>query len=159
MLDEKAKRTLLRKIPHPLNVCGVKAADELNGFTVSWMTQASFKPPMIAISVKQDSKSHAMIKSSQVFAVSFLEANQADLAEKFFQPQHRVGNKFGDTEFYPGETGCPIISAALGYVECNLVGSLEQGDHSVFLGEVIAAGMHRQGDPLLLKDTKWEYGG
>lgn len=160
MLDEKAKRTMLRKIPHPLNICGVKDGEDLNGFTLSWLTQASFKPPLIVIGVKQDSRSHAMIKASQVFAVSFLEASQKDLAERFFQPQRRLGDKFGDVEFYTGEaTGCPIISAALGYVECQVTGSLEQGDHSVFLGEVVAAGMHRDGEPLLLKDTSWQYGG
>lgn len=160
MLDEKAKRTLLRFIPHPLNICGVKDGDELNGFTVSWMTQASFKPPMITIGVRQDSRSHAMIQSSQVFAISFLEASQKDLAEQFFQPQRRTGDKFGDVEFYLGEaTGCPIIKPALGFVECQVKGSLTEGDHSVFLGEVIAAGLHQEGEPLLLKDTGWQYGG
>jgi flavin reductase (DIM6/NTAB) family NADH-FMN oxidoreductase RutF len=80
MLDEKAKKTLLRYIPHPLNICGVKEGDEVNGFTLSWTTQASFKPPMIVIGVRQDSRSHAMIKSSQVFAVSFLEKSQQKIA-------------------------------------------------------------------------------
>lgn len=83
LLDEKAKRTLLRNIPHPLNICGVKEGDDVNGFTLSWMTQASFKPPLIVIGVRQDSRSHAMIKASQVFAVSFLEVSQQDLAETF----------------------------------------------------------------------------
>jgi flavin reductase (DIM6/NTAB) family NADH-FMN oxidoreductase RutF len=68
MLDEKAKKMLLRSIPHPLNICGVKEGDEVNGFTLSWTTQASFKPPMIVIGVRQDSRSHAMIKASQVFS-------------------------------------------------------------------------------------------
>lgn len=159
MLDEKAKRTLLRKIPHALNICGVKSGEDLNGFTLSWMTQASFQPPMIMIGVKQDSISHTMIKASQVFAVSFLEAGQTDLAKKFFQPQRRVGNKFGDVDFSVGETGCPIISDSLGYVECKVTDSLEQGDHTVFLGEVVTARLYREGEPLLLKDTQWEYGG
>ncbi|NJK40655.1 MAG: flavin reductase family protein [Acaryochloridaceae cyanobacterium SU_2_1] len=160
MLDEKAKRTLLRNIPHPLNICGVKEGDQVNGFTLSWMTQASFKPPLIAIGVRQDSRSHAMLKASQVFAVSFLEVTQQTLAEAFFKPQEQVGNKFGEVEFYLGEaTGCPIITEALGYIECQVKGSLEEGDHSLFVGEVIAAAQHRQGQPLWLKDTPWQYGG
>jgi flavin reductase (DIM6/NTAB) family NADH-FMN oxidoreductase RutF len=160
LLDEKAKRALLRMLPHGLNICGVKDGDELNGFTLSWATQASFKPPLMVIAVRQDSRSNTMITTSQVFAVSFLEATQKDLAEKFFQPQRRVGDKFGDVDFYLGEeTGCPIIQSALGYVECQVRGSLTEGDHTVFLGEVIASGLHREGEPLLLKDTGWQYGG
>lgn len=160
MLDEKAKKMLLRSIPHPLNICGVKEGDDVNGFTLSWTTQASFKPPMIVIGVRQDSRSHSMIKASQVFAVSFLEKSQQKIAETFFQPQSRVENRFGEYEFYLGElTGCPVLKEALGYVECQVKGSLEEGDHSIFLGEVIGAHLHREGEPLWLKDTSWQYGG
>ncbi|NJL38050.1 MAG: flavin reductase [Leptolyngbyaceae cyanobacterium SM1_4_3] len=160
MLDEQAKKTILRKIPHGLYVCGVKEGEEVNGYTASWVMQASFQPPLVVNCVKQDSKSHAMIKSSQVFALSVLEAGQKEIAQKFFKPQRRVGNKFEDIEFYLGEaTGCPIISDSLGYVECRVISAVEQGDHTVFVGEVIAAGVHREGEPLLLESTGWNYGG
>ncbi|MBE9181489.1 flavin reductase [Oculatella sp. LEGE 06141] len=159
MLDAQAKKTMLRKIPHGLYVCGVKDGDEVNGFTASWVMQASFEPPLVVACVKQDSGSHAMIKSSQVFALTVLEATQKEVAQKFFKPQRRVGNKFEDIEFYLGETGCPILSDSLGYVECQVLESVEKGDHTVFVGEVIAAGVHREGEPLLLESTGWQYGG
>jgi flavin reductase (DIM6/NTAB) family NADH-FMN oxidoreductase RutF len=160
LLDEKAKRTLLRHIPHPLNICGVKDGEDINGFTLSWTTQASFSPPMIATGVRQDSRSHAMILASRVFAVSFLEKNQPDLAETFFKPQRGEGNKFGDIAYTLGEvTGCPILQDCLGYIECEVKGSLEEGDHTIFVGEVVSAGQYREGEPLWLKDTPWQYGG
>lgn len=159
LLDEQAKTTILRKIPHALYICGVKDGEEVNGFTASWVMQASFKPPLVVNCVKQDSKSHAMIEASGVFSLSFLEDGQKEMAQKFFKPQRRVGNKFEDVEFYEGETGCPIISDSLGYVECRVVGSVPQGDHTVFVGEVIAAGVHRDGEILSLESTGWNYGG
>ena len=159
MLDEEAKKAMLRKIPHGLYVCGVKDGEEVNGFTASWVMQASFQPPLVVNCVNTKSISYAMIQSSQVFALSILAAGQKEMAQKFFKPQRRVGNKFEDVEFYIGETGCPIISDSLGYVECRVVGSVEQGDHTVFVGEVIAAGVHKEGDPLLLESTGWQYGG
>lgn len=160
MLDEQAKKTMLRKIPHGLYICGVKDGEELNGFTASWLMQASFKPPLIVNCVRADSGSHEMIKKSGVFAISFLDSEQKDMAAKFFQPKRRVGNKFEDVEFYQGEaTGCPIIKDSLGYIECKLVGEVTQGDHTVYVGEVIASGIHRDGNPLLLETTGWQYGG
>lgn len=159
LLDEQAKKTILRKIPHGLYICGVKDGDNINGFTASWVMQASFAPPLVVNCVKSDSGSHAMIKASGVFALSFLEAGQKDLAQKFFKPQRMVGDKFEDVESYLGETGCPIISDCLGYVECQVVGTVEHGDHTVYVGEVIAAGVHREGEPLLLESTGWNYGG
>ena len=160
LLDEKAKRSLLRMIPHPLNICGVKNGDVVNGFTLSWTTQASFKPPLIVIGVRQDSQSHAMILESQVFSVSFLEKTQKDIAELFFKPQAGTGQRFGEIEYDLGPaTGCPILKDSLGFVECNVKGHLAEGDHSIFMGEVVSAQEFRSGDPLWLKDTPWQYGG
>lgn len=159
MLDEQAKKTMLRKIPHGLYICGVKDGDNVNGFTASWVMQGSFTPPLVINCVKSDSGSNQMLRNSGVFALSFLEAGQKEVAQKFFKPQSRVGNKFEDVEFYIGETGCPIISDSLGYVECRVVGMVDHGDHTVFVGEVVAAGIHREGDPLLLESTGWQYGG
>jgi flavin reductase (DIM6/NTAB) family NADH-FMN oxidoreductase RutF len=159
LLDKQAKTKLLRKIPHALYICGVKNGEDVNGFTASWVNQASFEPPLVTNCVKRDSSSHAAIKASGVFALSFLELGQKELAQKFFQPQRRVGNKFEDVEFYLGETGCPIIQDSLGYIEFKVVGSVEHGDHTVFVAEAIAAGVHRDGDILDLASTGWTYGG
>ena len=160
MLDENAKKTLLLKIPHGLYICGVKDGEEMNGFTASWVMQSSFKPPMVVNCVRADSGSHEMLKKSGVFSLSFLEETQKDLAAQFFKPKRRVGNKFEEVEFYEGEeTGCPIIKDSLGYIECKVVGSVDQGDHTVYVGEVISAGLHRDGKPLLLESTGWQYGG
>ena len=160
MLDEQAKKTMLRKIPHGLYICGVKDGEEMNGFTASWVMQASFQPPLVVNCVKQDSISHEMIEKSGVFALSFLEDGQKEMAQKFFKPMRRVGNKFEDVEFYEGaETGCPIIKDSLGYVECKVVGTVDEGDHTVYVSEVIGSGIHREGKQLLLETTGWNYGG
>ena len=160
MLNEKAKKTMLRKIPHGLYICGVKDGDEMNGFTVSWLMQSSFKPPLVVNCVKKGTTSYDMIVNTKNFAISFLEETQKDLAAAFFKPKTRVGNKFEDVEFYEGEeTGCPIIKDSLGYVECKVVGMVDEGDHTVFVAEVIGAGEHREGKQLLLETTGWEYGG
>ena len=129
MLDEQAKKTMLRKIPHALYICGVKEGEDVNGFTASWVMQASFSPPLVVNCVKADSTSHTMIKASGVFALSVLEAGQKDLAQHFFKP------------------------------ECNVISTVEHGDHTVFIGEGIGAGVHREGDALLLSTTGWNYGG
>ena len=160
MLDQQAKKTMLRKIPHGLYICGVKEGDEMNGFTVSWLMQSSFEPPLVVNCVKKGTTSHEMIENTQVFALSFLEEGQKDLAASFFKPKTRVGNKFADVEFYEGEaTGCPIIKDSLGYIECKVVGTVDKGDHTVYVSEVISAGIHREGNQLLLESTGWQYGG
>ena len=55
--------------------------------------------------------------------------------------------------------GLPILKDALGGVECELVGEVAHGDHTVFVGEVKSAVLHRDGDALELSSTGWQYGG
>jgi flavin reductase (DIM6/NTAB) family NADH-FMN oxidoreductase RutF len=160
LLDEQAKKTMLRKIPHGVYICGVKNDEDLNCFTVSWLMQSSFNPPLVVNCVKKETGSHATLKKSGIFSISFLDSGQKDLAAQFFKPQSRVGNKLANVEFYQGEaTGCPIIQDSLGYIECNVVAIVEQGDHTIFVGEVVGSGIHREGEPLVLESTGWQYGG
>jgi flavin reductase (DIM6/NTAB) family NADH-FMN oxidoreductase RutF len=44
-------------------------------------------------------------------------------------------------------------------VECLVVGQVAHGDHTVFVGEVKTATLHRDGAALELSGTGWQYGG
>jgi flavin reductase (DIM6/NTAB) family NADH-FMN oxidoreductase RutF len=63
------------------------------------------------------------------------------VAAQFFKPKRRVGDKFEDLESELAPlTGCPVLKDCLGYVECQVVGRVEKGDHTVYVAEVIGAG-------------------
>ena len=158
-LDLDAKKTLLRKIPHGLFICGVAEGDAVNGFTASWVTQGSFEPPLVVMGVRADSTSNGMIQRTRRFSLNVLAADQKDLAATFFKPQAAVGGRFEAAPFELGSMGLPILKDALGGVECELVGELAHGDHTVFVGEVKSAVLHRDGDALELSSTGWQYGG
>ena len=158
-LDLDAKKTLLRKIPHGLFVCGVREGDEVNGFTASWVTQGSFDPPLVVMAVRSDSASHAIIERTGRFSLNVLRADQKDLAAVFFKPQKAMGGRFEAAPFQEGELGLPLLDDAVGGVECELVGTVKHGDHTVFVGEVKSARLIADGDALNLASTGWNYGG
>ena len=158
-LNADAKKTLLRKIPHGLFICGVSEADDVNGFTASWVTQGSFEPPLVVMAVRADSTSNGMIQRTGKFSLNILAADQKDLAAVFFKPQKGVGGRFDAAPFQLGTLGLPILDDALGAVECLVVGQVAHGDHTVFVGEVKTATLHRDGAALELSGTGWQYGG
>ena len=158
-LNADAKKTLLRKIPHGVFICGVAEGEEVNGFTASWVTQGSFEPPLVVLAVRADSTSNGMIQRSGLFSLSVLAADQKDLAAVFFKPQQAVGGRFEAAPYSRGPRGLPILTDALGGVECRLVGQVAAGDHTVFVGEVVSAVLHRDGAALDLAGTGWQYGG
>ena len=158
-LDLDAKKTLLRKIPHGLFICGVREGDEVNGFTASWVTQGSFEPPLVVMGVRADSTSHGIIERTGCFSLNVLRADQKDLAAVFFKPQKAMGGRFEAAPFQEGELGLPLLEDSIGGVECSVVGQLKHGDHTVFVGEVKSARLLADGEALNLASTGWNYGG
>ena len=158
-LNLDAKKTLLRKIPHGLFVCGVAEGDEVNGFTASWVTQGSFEPPLVVVAVRADSTSNGIIQRTRRFSLNVLASDQKDLAATFFKPQKAVGGRFETVPFSLGELGLPLLDDALGALECELVGEVAHGDHTVFVAAVRQAVLLRDGAALELSSTGWQYGG
>ncbi|MGH2587873.1 MAG: flavin reductase family protein [Dehalococcoidia bacterium] len=156
---EAAKKTTLLMIPYGLYVLGTKQGDEINAGTVNWVTQTSFKPPLVAMGVKTDSHLYAMLKESGVFALSFLESGQKDLAFAFFRPATVEGGRISGYQFETGETGAPIIADAPAWVEGRVVGEIAVGDHSCVVGEVTNAGVKREAKVLTLEEVGVKYGG
>jgi flavin reductase (DIM6/NTAB) family NADH-FMN oxidoreductase RutF len=158
-MHEDAKRAALRAFTYGLVVVGARAGDEVNGMTANWITQVSFEPPQVALAVERHAHTHQLISEGRCFSINILASGQKQLAAKFTQPQRRAGDKLGPFAFRLGLTGCPILLDALGYVDCELVQAVETGDHTLFIGRVVDAGMHRAGQPLTLAETGWHYGG
>lgn len=167
-MDANHKKTTLRMIPYGLFVLTAEAADgRVSAATVNWVTQTSFEPPLLAVGVKVDSAGHGLIKDTGHFALSVLGKGQQNQAFAFFKPTRREGDQIGGHDFRRGSTGAPILEAAPAWVECRLVGTVEKGDHSLFVGEVVDAGVRSEisGRPddatLALRDLgeKTFYGG
>ena len=136
------KKTALRMIPYGLFVLTAAKPDgTVAAGTVNWVTQASFAPPLVVVGVKADSGAHAIIKETGAFALNVLGKGQQALAYTFFKPAERKGDTISGEPFKAGTTGAPILANAPAFVECRRVSTGEQGDHSVFVGEVVEAGV------------------
>ncbi len=158
-LDLEAKKVLLRKIPHGLFICGVREGEDINGFTASWVTQGSFDPPLVVMAVRADGSSHGIIERTKLFSLNVLKSDQKDLAAVFFKPQKGLGGRFESTSYKYGELGLPLIVDAIGGVECEVIGQVKNGDHTVFVAEVKSALLNEDGEALELSNTGWNYGG
>lgn len=161
-MDEAAKKTALRMIPYGMFVLTSKTKDdkEVGAATINWITQASFGPPLVVVGVKADSGTHDHISDTGVFAVNVIGKEQKDMAFNFFKSHERDGNSIGGEAFEQGpETGCPLLLNSPAWWECKVVGHVAQGDHTVFVGEVLEAGVRREDETILMKDHGLNYGG
>ena len=155
-MDPNAKKTTLRMIPYGLYVLTAAHADgRVAAATINWVTQASFEPPLVAIGVKTDSGAHALIKDTKTFALNVLGKGQQALAFTFFKPAERQGQTISGEPFRAGTTGAPILTNAPAYVECTLEATVEKGDHSIFVGKVVDAGVAKTPEGRADDATLW----
>ena len=144
-MDENAKKPALRMIPYGLYVMTAEDKDDrISAATVNWVTQTSFKPPLVAVGFKTDSQVHDIIKIVGNFALNVLGEGQQGAAYAFFKPAEREGQKISGESFRAGITGAPVLENTPAFVECRLLTTVEEGDHSIFVREVVDAGVTQE---------------
>ena len=160
-MDAQAKKTALRAINYGLYVLTAIEGDEVGAAGVNWLTQASFEPPLIVAAVKSDSDSHAIIERTGAFAVNVLAEDQLEIGKAFFRTTKVEGDTLNGFRFEPGpETGAPILVDLPYWFEARVTDSVRRGDHTVFVAEVVSAGVRDESaTPLLLRATGMNYGG
>jgi flavin reductase (DIM6/NTAB) family NADH-FMN oxidoreductase RutF len=106
------------------------------GLTVNAFCSVSLNPALILVSLDLRSRTYQKIHQSGVFAVNILTQEQQHLASRFASrdPQSKV---FDDVPFWIGETGAPLFTEALAWVECRITNEYPSGDHILVLGEVL----------------------
>ena len=143
-MEDASKKTALRMIPYGLYVLTTEHQGEVAAATINWVTQTSFQPPLVAIGVKAESGVHALVKQSGSFALNILGKGQNGAAFTFFKPAVLEGAEISGEPFEPGASGAPILESVPAYLECKLTDTVERGDHSLFVGEVVEAVVREQ---------------
>lgn len=159
-MEGQIRTEVLKTIPYGFYITGVVGANgEANGFTTCWVSQVSFEPQQVVVAVRKDQHTHDLIEEGGVFSLNFLDTEQEDLARRFTGPLEQENGQVGGSPYSTGQTGAPLFEEAFAHLECRVVGKLEAGDHTVYLGEVVAANLKRPADILTDLDTPMEYGG
>ena len=135
-----------------------KAMEEYCGATVTWVSQASFEPPMIVVCIKRESGSYKVVKKRGEFLLHLLGKDQKELAESFFK-QTTLENGLINKQEYQLQDDLPLLKAVPAYLKCKVLEILETGDHPLFLAEVKNAVVQKVSEPLELRTTGWNYGG
>jgi flavin reductase (DIM6/NTAB) family NADH-FMN oxidoreductase RutF len=121
------------------------AAGKPLGLTVTAFSSVSLDPPLVLICVDQRSEAHAGFRASGAFGVSVLAEGQEAVSRQF---AWGGPDKFAKTRIVDGATGVPLVADALAHLECRVVAAHTAGDHTIYVGEIVALAT-RPGRPLL----------
>jgi flavin reductase (DIM6/NTAB) family NADH-FMN oxidoreductase RutF len=145
---------LFHRLSYGVYVVGVAAGDRRDGFTAAWVTQASFDPLLLALSINSSNASYELLHAGGGFTVNVLKQGQLELARGFGTRSGRNEDKLAGIRWRPGRTGAPILEPALAYFDCELAGRHRAGDHELVLGRVVEGKILDPGAaPLTYADT------
>jgi flavin reductase (DIM6/NTAB) family NADH-FMN oxidoreductase RutF len=159
--DAAAKKKVLRDFTYGLYAVTAAHDGERGVFTANWLSQASFEPPLVMLSVELDSSTLPLIRASGRFAICPLRDDQKALAGALGRPKARAGDKFASLELVVIETesGPPALADSLGYVVCAIRHEAPAGDSVVFLAEVIEARSFDDAPPLEMRAAGFRHAG
>lgn len=146
MMRERMKTVTGREIAallHPRLAVLVTCCDKegtANLLTVAWHTPLSHEPPLLGISIAPARFSHGLIQETAEFAVNIVGPSLRRAVEICGERSGREVDKFNlaGLETQPAKyISPPVLSAALGVIECRVVQQVETGDHTFFVGEAL----------------------
>jgi flavin reductase (DIM6/NTAB) family NADH-FMN oxidoreductase RutF len=158
-MDPAARKQTLRLLSNGLYVMTSSTPTRFGAATVTWLSQASFKPPLVMAAVRPDSHVYQCLAESGAAAVHVLDVQQQALAQKFFSPTAVANGTINGEPFRPGLTRAPILQNAFAYFECVVRQLVTLGDHAVVIMEVVDAQCRRELSPLTVAASPWAYGG
>jgi len=130
----------LRGIPTPVAVLAVHDRETVHATTVSSFTLVSRDPPLLTVSLADGSRTLELVRAARAFALSVLASDQADVAERFADPDRQADHaQFAELPHRLDHYG-PTIDDAAAWIGCDLHAVHRCGDHDIVVGHVGSAG-------------------
>ena len=116
------------------------------GLTANSFNSVSLTPPLVLWSLSRQSASMDGFLSASHFAVNVLAADQRLLAERF---SRRGIDRFEGVAWRKGHSGVPLIDDCAALFECRQRSRYDEGDHVIFVGEVMHCQRRLGASPLV----------
>jgi flavin reductase (DIM6/NTAB) family NADH-FMN oxidoreductase RutF len=144
-------RDVVGRFPTGVTIVTAHLGGQHHGMTVSSFTSVSLEPVLVLISIERAARLHEIITAAGAWGVSVLAADQEDISRRFARRGRPIGDGLRTLPHRLGPvTGAILLTEALATLECRTVARYPGGDHTLLLGEVLAAETPRPDAPPLL---------
>lgn len=154
-IDPQAFKEVMAHWATGVTVVTTKLGDDPVGITVNSFASVSLQPPQILICVSRKLHTHNAIEQSNGFAVNILSADQLEWGLRFAGMRPEITDRFAGIEWFTVHTGAPILPHVLGWFDCELRHAFDGGDHTIFVGGIVASAAQATGKPLLYYNRNW----
>jgi len=112
-----------------------------NVAALAWITSVSAEPPLISIAVARTHYTHECITRSKEFVLNLPTMGILKEVQLAGSLSGRDVDKFEKTGLTPAESiavKTPYVKECAAHLECRVIDTKEAGDHTIFIGKVVA---------------------
>lgn len=154
-IDVEAYKNAMAQFPLGVTIVTAEHANQRLGITVSAFCSVSLEPPLVLVCIEKDLATHALIERSAAFAVNVLHKGQLAWGQRFAGLLPETEDRFEGITCEAAVTGAPLLPGVLSWLDCRVYATYTGGDHTIFVGEVVAASTAGGAAPLLYYDRHW----
>lgn len=159
-MDLKTKQKVLRLLTNGMYILTSRSREHFGAATITWVSQASFKPPLLMVALRKDGSAFQCVVESRTAVLHVLDCGQRDIAQKFFAATTESQGLLNGEPYFEGTNGAPVLENLGAYLDCKALEILEKpGDHAIVVFEVLNAVLRKDIDPLTVTGSPWQYGG
>jgi flavin reductase (DIM6/NTAB) family NADH-FMN oxidoreductase RutF len=156
-IDERDARRLLGGGPVALLTTAWHGAH--NVMPAAFITPLSIDPPLIGVAVHAARHTHDMIRFSEEFALNIPTRELLHHVQYLGSVTGAELNKLELTRlptFRARRVDAPLLEGCIGWIECGIEDAYRIGDHTLFVGKVVAASAEKDAfdDAWLLADPE-----
>jgi flavin reductase (DIM6/NTAB) family NADH-FMN oxidoreductase RutF len=155
MIDDHLLKDTLARWASGVTVVTTIHEGQFKGTTASSFSSVSIQPPLVLICLAQKLYTHTLLQATAKFAINILAEDQRYVGELFAGMHPEVQDRFSVLQVQTGETGCPLIIGSAGWLECITEQEVTAGDHTIFIGRVVAADASGSNQPLVYHNRQW----
>jgi flavin reductase (DIM6/NTAB) family NADH-FMN oxidoreductase RutF len=159
-MDPKTKQKVLRLLTNGMYILTSRSADRFGAATITWVSQASFKPPLLMVALRKDGSAFQCVVESRNAILHVLDSGQQLIAQKFFAATVASQGLLNGEPYFEAANGSPVLENLGAYVECKALEIVPTpGDHAIVVLEVLDAVLRKEVQPLTVTGSPWQYGG
>ena len=145
----------LGRVASGLFVVTAKCEDKEDAVLASWVNQCAFDPPAVTIALATLRQARLLVEGAGAFIVNVLPKDDMALLKYFSRPPEDI---FKGVMTRKGLEDIRILIDAVAYLECEVVQSMQAGDHVLYVGEIVGGKTLKGGDPYIhVRDNGFNY--
>jgi flavin reductase (DIM6/NTAB) family NADH-FMN oxidoreductase RutF len=145
----EALRQVMRHWVTGVSIVTSRHLDVIHGMTVNAFTSLSLDPPVVSVTLANDTRTHHLVQQSGVVGITILAHSQAHLSDRFAGRLGEETDRFSGVETFMLRTGAPLIAGGIAFLDGQVLSAHPLPKSTIFLVNVLAAQAAPDLDPLI----------